>query len=64
MKLPERKIVPKLQTDLEFSFDLDDDIPDVNYTVPLKTKEQQRNRINIQKKKKHGRDSSINSKLF
>ena len=51
-----------MKTKLKFEFNIDEDFPDVNYEVPLKTKDQKNNKINIEKKK-NGRDSSTN-KLF
>jgi hypothetical protein len=50
-----------LKTKLEFEFETDFDIPDLNYDVPLKKEAAQpKNKINIVIKKKRTRDASIN----
>ena len=51
-----------LAVKLDFVFEEVGDIPELNYEVKLKPKKEN-SKINIVKKKKHGRDASTN-KLF
>jgi len=61
-----RKIKKKgkgLKTHLEFKFEIDEEIPNLDYEVPLKPKGK-KGQINIVNIKRNARDSSTNSKLF
>jgi len=53
----------KLKTKLEFQFDIDEEIPSLNYEIPLENNKKKSTKINIQRKKKNVRDTSTN-KLF
>jgi len=52
-----------LKTHLDFRFEIDEEIPDFNYEIPLKPKGK-KGQINIVNIKRNARDSSTNSKLF
>jgi len=52
-----------LRTHLDFVFEIDEEIPELNYEIPLKLKGK-KGKINIVNIKRHARDSSTNSKLF
>ena len=53
----------KLKTKLEFEFEVEDTIPDLEYEIPFA--KHKINKIKIVKTKKNGkRDSSTNSRLF
>jgi len=54
---------PGLKTEIVFDFDMDEIVPELNIEMPLKNIKR-RVEINIQKTKRHVRDSSINSRLF
>ena len=51
-----------LKTKLQFEFETDMEVPDLNYKVPLETKKAN-NKINIVKKRKP-KDASTNINLF
>jgi len=51
-----------LRVKLDFEFDLDEEMPDIEYEVPLKKID--KITINKKKKKDGRRDSSTNSRLF
>ncbi|MDD5648945.1 MAG: hypothetical protein PHF86_00765 [Candidatus Nanoarchaeia archaeon] len=54
-----------IKTKLKFEFNIEDDIPELNFEVDM-TKEEIKKKpiIIIKKKQKNGRDSSCNSQLF
>jgi len=52
-----------LRVKLEFEFNLDEEVPVLDFIVPLKTKEK-KDKINIVKPKRNARDTSTNSRLF
>jgi hypothetical protein len=61
------KIVKKsqLKTKLKFEFNIEDDVPELNFEVDM-TKEEIKKKpiIIIKKKQKNGRDPSCNPQLF
>lgn len=54
-----KNIAPKLKWNFEF----DEEIPDLNIKIPLE-KKKKKIKVEILKPKKHGRDSSTNTRLF
>lgn len=51
-----------LKTKLQFEFNIEEEVPDLNYDVSFI--EKKTNKINIHKKKKIRKDASININLF
>lgn len=54
-----------IKTKLKFEFNIEEDVPELNFEVDM-TKEEIKKKpiIIIKKKQKNGRDSSCNSQLF
>jgi len=50
----------KLKTKISFKFLINEEIPELNYKIPLQSKKRKINIINVKKTK----DSSINTKLY
>ena len=61
IKMIKKGIKPKLR----FTFNIDDEIPVLDFEVPLKKKESKKKKIVIIKSKRNGTDSSTDStRLF
>jgi len=53
-----------LKTKLEFTFEIEDEIPDLDYEIPLKDNKINKIKIVNIKKNAKRQDSSTNSRLF